>query len=203
MNAFSPENRGDRVAGICLIGAAAVTVFAMAHHPSSHHGAGGINAWVHGGMIVLLTAIFFGFSHFAVRRGLDRPLILSGLVAYAISAGAHIAAALINGFIAPAYAEVGESVHDILLLCWEANQALAALGVYATGTAFILWSVDFGWRPGKLNRIIGVVGVIVGVVPAVALLTGQFEMDVKTAFAVYTAHAVWIALVGVHLVRRI
>ncbi|HEV2816807.1 MAG TPA: hypothetical protein VGW40_06255 [Allosphingosinicella sp.] len=125
----------DRIAGGALIGAALSSVLAMAHHPTSAH-AGALGPIVHGTMIVLLAATAFGFAHFALRRGAGRPAILAGLVAYALSVVVTIGAATINGFIVTALAARGVTNHDLFLFAWEANQALARLGVYATAAAF-------------------------------------------------------------------
>lgn len=196
-----PAN-GDRVAGVCLCTAAALTVFTMAHHPSHSHGGSSLGAIVHGVMIALLTLILYGFLHFSLRRGLEKPLILMGLVVYSVSAIGHVFAATINGFIAPSLSAKESVGHDILILCWESNQAFARLGVFATGTAFVLWSIDFLWsRHGLMNRAIGVVGIASGLGPAWILLDGR-AMNVPTAFAIYATHAVWTVLIGVQLIRR-
>lgn len=194
----------DRIAGSCLGIAAAATVLAMAHHPTSPHGGDGGGDFVHGMMIVLLAAMAFGFYHFALRRGVSRPVILAGMVAYGLSVVANFGAATINGFVVPALAALGpEAVgHDTFLLAWFANQALARLAVYAIGAAYVLWSIDFLRRAGLANRAIGAVGVIAGAVPAALLLSGQAAMELRVAFPVYSAHAVWAILVAIQLVRR-
>jgi hypothetical protein len=193
----------DRIAGTCLGIAAAATVLAMAHHPTGPHGGDGGGDFVHGSMIALLAVMAFGFFHFALRRGFSRPVILAGAVAYGFSLVANFGAATINGFVVPALAARGpEAVgHDTLLLAWYANQALARLAVYATGAAYVLWSVDFLRRDGFANRAIGAAGVIAGAVPAALLLSGQAAMELRVAFPVYSAHAAWAILVAIQLVR--
>lgn len=198
-----PESRtADRIAGLSLIGAAALSVLTMAHHPSGAH-AGALAGLVHGAMIVLLAAMAFGFAHFAGRRGLGRPAVLAGLVVYGLSLLAHVGAATINGFVVPALALRGQGAvgHDIFLFAWQANQALARLGVVATGAAFLLWSLDFLRRPGGEARLIGFAGLVAGTVPAALLAAGAIRMDVAGAFLAYAVHAAWTVLVGVHLWR--
>jgi hypothetical protein len=191
----------DRFAGAAQIAAAAASVLAMAHHPSSAHG-GPLGGIVHGAMIVLLALQVYGFVHFARRRGLARPAILAGLVAYGISLFGHVAAATINGFVVPAIAARGSGAvsHDIFLFAWEANQAFAALGVYATGSAFILWSIDLLRRDAGWSRLIALAGIVAGVVPAALLASGAIRLNVGGAFIVYAIHAAWAALVGVMLI---
>ena len=190
----------DRTAGAAMVAAAVLVVLAMAHHPTSAH-AGAIGGMVHGTMIVLATGLAFGFAHFSIRRGLDRPAILAGLTAYGVSLFAHLGAATINGFAVPALAARPGIGHDLFQFAWELNQALAGLGVFATGAAFVLWSIDFLGRPGAEARTIGLTGLVAGLLPGALLAAGIIRMDVAGAMIVYAIHAAWAALVGVHLLR--
>lgn len=191
---------GQRIGGAALIAAAAGTVLAMAHHPTGLHG-GGLGQAVHGAMIVFLALAAFGFASFAAARGAARPAILAGVIAYALALFGHAGAATINGFVVPALAARGVVPHDLFLLAWEANQALAKLGVIATGTAHILWSLDFLTRRGSEAKAIGALGLIAGALPAALLLGGGIRMDVSGAFIAYALHAAWGLAVAVHLLR--
>ena len=199
---MSDHRIADRIAGATLMATAASSVFAMTHHPTGAH-SGSLGQIVHGAMIVLVTVTAFGFVHFAIRRGLGRPAVLAGLVAYGLCLFGHVGAATINGFVVPAVAARGHGAvgHDIFLFAWESNQALARLGVYANAAAFLLWSLDFLRRPGLEPRLIGLAGLAAGAVPAALLATGLIRMDVPGALTAYTAFAAWAALVGVHLLR--
>jgi hypothetical protein len=194
------QRNADRIAGGALIGAALLSVLAMAHHPSSAN-PGAIGPIVHGTMIVLLAITFYGFAHFGLRRGVGKPAILAGLVAYAINLFATIGAAAINGFVVTALATRGIANRDIFLLAWESNQALAGIGVFATGIAFGLWSVDFLRRAGLEAKAIGALGLLAGLAPAALLGIGAIRMDVAGAGLAYAAFAVWGAIVGQHLIR--
>ena len=191
-----------RIGGAALIAAGAGTVLAMAHHPVGAHGGGLLGPSVHAAMIVLLALTVFGFATFCALRGAARPLILAGLIAYALALFGHAGAATINGFVVPALA--GRDTvpgHDIFLLAWEANQALAKLGVIAASVAFLFWSTDFLRREGAKAKAIGALGLIAGLVPPVLLLGGFITMNVNGALIVYAIQAAWGALVGVHLFR--
>ena len=160
-------------------------------------------------MILVIAITAFGFAHFAVRRGLDRPAMLAGLVAYALALFGHVGAATINGFVVPAVAAHGHDAagsgvvgHDIFLFAWESNQALARLGVYANAAAFLLWSLDFLRRPGLEPRLIGLLGLAAGGVPAILLAAGLIRMDVPGALTAYTAFSAWAAIVGAAYVPR-
>jgi hypothetical protein len=186
---------GDRAAGIALIGAAAASMLAMAHHPTSLR-AGAMIAIVHGAMILFAGMMMFGFTHVARRRGLDRPAVLAGLVAYGIGIVATIGAATDNGFAAPALAAHGAS-HDAFDTLWFLNQALARLGVVATGAAYALWALDL-WRRWKA---VALLGLLAGGVPALLLLGGWIDMHLGWAMLVYPAQVSWAALIGWLLLR--
>jgi hypothetical protein len=142
-------------------------------------------------MILFLGMTAFGFAWFARRRGLDRPAVLAGLVAYAIAAGVTVGAAAINGFAAPALAADGAS-HDAIDILWFLNQALAALGVVATGLAYAFWSLDL-WRRWKL---VALLGLLTGGVPALLIMAGLIDMHLHWAMLVYAAQALWAGLIG-------
>ena len=188
---------GDRAAGIVLIAAAAASMIAMAHHPSSFH-AGAVIGIVHGVMILVVGTMLYGFSHFARRRGLARPAVLAGLVAYAIASAANVGAATINGFVAPALASDEPAMHhDLFAFAWAANQALAGLGVVAVGAAYALWSLDLL----RTNKLLAALGLLAGGVPAVLLIGGWIGMTLLAAVAVYAGQALWAALVGWLMLR--
>lgn len=195
---MAEAGKGDQVAGAALMIAAGAVVLAMTHHPTSGHSA--LNGPVHGAMIGLVGVMAYGFAQFARSRGLDRPAVLAGLVAYAIASVAHIVAASINGFVVPAMGHDGIG-HELAHFGWAMNQAFAYLGVVATGVAYLLWSSDFLRRPGLEARIIGVLGLAAGAVPVALLVVGALRMNVAGALIVYAADVGWAALVGWHLWR--
>ena len=188
---------GERVAGAVMIIASLGTVIAMAHHPAGMHG-GSLGGIVHGAMIVQLTLLAWGFLVFSAGLGASRPLILAALLTYAISLSAHVGAATINGFVVPALAnpDAPPVSHDLFRFAWHFNQALAKLGVYMTGAAYLLWSMALLREPGRKARVTAVAGLIAGLVPAVLLASGFLRMDVKGAFIIYALHVAWSALVG-------
>jgi drug/metabolite transporter (DMT)-like permease len=194
------EGQFDRTAGGALIVAGVGVAMMMAHHPVAVHDAGerARNAFVHGALIALLGMASWGFAHMAVRRGLDRPAPLAGLIAWSIALFANIGAATINGFATPAIAARGNIGPDVFAFAWELNQALARLAVVATGLAYLLWAHGWMLRPSWWPRLVGVHGVIFGLVPIILLATGM-SMNVAGATTIYSMHALWMALAGLYL----
>lgn len=192
--------RNDRIVGAVLVVAAAGSVLAMGHHPSGAH-SGALGPIVHAVMIVLISGMAFGFTHFSLRSGLDRPLVLAGLVAFGVAMVGHVGAATINGFAVPALAARGHGAvsHGIFLFAWEMNQALAKLGVFAESAAILLWSLHLLGRPGGWPRIVGLAGLAAALVPAALLAGGLIRMNVAGAFVTYGVQAAWVALVGLYV----
>jgi hypothetical protein len=129
----------------------------------------------------------------------DRVAAVAGLVAYGIAMFGHIGAATINGFVVTGLIEHGVANRDLFLLVWEANQALARLGVIASGAAFLIWSIDFVRRPGWASRGLGAIGIIGGGAPMALLWSGMLSMNLAGAILIYGIQAVWIALAGLYL----
>ena len=192
---MTETERGDQAAGIALLGAVGLAMLAMSHHPTSFR-AGAMIQVVHGAMILFAGMMVYGFTHFARVRGLGRPAVLAGLVAYAIGAFASLGAATINGFAAPALVAHG-AAHEAIDLLWAVNQALAKLGVIAIVAAYALWALDL-WRQSKA---VALLGLLAGVVPAVLLLGGWVGMHVYAAILVYGAQLLWAGLIGWLLLR--
>lgn len=187
---------------VLMFAASGSVVFFMAHHPTGHSAAG-IAGMVHGAMLVTLMMLAIGFCHYALVRGLHRLPVLAGLASFVAGAGCNIGAATLNGFIAPTLAaRESPPGQEIFLLIWESNQALATLGVVATGIAYVGWSIDLLRDKGTFDRVLAVSGLIAGLIPVVALASGKFGMDVTTAFVIYSAHAAWALAIAVLIWRR-
>ena len=196
------EGSGDRAAGIALIAAAVGIVFGMAHHPTRLADAQAAVV-VHAFMIAMIWAMLFGFTHFARVRGLERPAVLAGLVAYGIAALANIGAATVNGLVTPALVENGVRTAgpDVFAFAWALNQALDGVGVFATGAAYLLWSFDLLWDRTAFARAAAALGALAGAATMLMLATGAIRMNVTGAFLVYAAQVGWAALIGFYMLR--
>ena len=187
----------QRDGGMALMAGAVASIILMMNHPSGAHG-GPLGGIVHGGMMLALSAIMFGFVAFALGRGARTPLII-GLIAAAVSLAAHIAAATINGFTVPVMAgwHGGTPGHDVFLLAWLLNQALAQIGVFATGIAYLCWAIDLR----RDQPILAAAAAVAGVVPAALLATGVIKLDVHGALLAYGLHGLWALALGVKMFR--
>jgi hypothetical protein len=206
-------------AGILLVVATLLEIAAMAHHPSVHTQdiaqaieailrLASLSAWVHGVLIALMLGIFYVLAEFSRRRGIERPWVRAGLIAYAIGVLSMIGAASMSGFVIGHVAAAAPHVADadlrttaqLLNFCSVLNQTFANLGAILMSLGIVFWSVDL-LRTRPLPRLLGLFGLLVGIVPAVALIFGGLHLNVIGMTQVVVLQALWNVGIGVLLVR--
>jgi hypothetical protein len=207
------------VAGAVLATATVLEILAMAHHPSVHtpdvaqavHAISQLaplGAWVHGVLQALLLIAAYGVSEFVLRRGLRRPLIRAGAIAYAVGVIAMLGAAMVSGFViadlmrfTPHTTATDLQINaQLLVLCRVLNQSCANFGAVAMSAGIALWSTDL-LRDTGAPRMIGFLGLAVSVAPAFALMFGLMHLDVPGMTAVIVLQAVWNVAVGIAMMR--
>ena len=193
----------------------------MLHHPAVHTSDisqaveqiarfSTLSAIVHGVLITLMLLIVYAFVDFALRRGLFRPLIRAGGIAYGCGVLVMVGAALVSGFIStgvsallPHATAVDLQINlQILLLCRVLNQSCANFAVVAMSAGIVCWSLDLCRNSGSL-RAVGVFGCLVGLVPALALLFGELRLDVHGMTEVVVAQSAWNIAVALLMIYRV
>jgi hypothetical protein len=160
---------------------------------------------VHGGLIVLMLGFCFGFVGVATALGLRRPPVLIGLIAYAIGILATIGAAMIDGFVAPAFAarvpadQAGVAV-DILIFAGAAIQYLTKLGFVGMSLGMLGCSLPLLRRPG-LARVTGLMGLVSGGLPAVLILAMDPSLNPHLLILILLMQAGWNFTAAALLVR--
>jgi hypothetical protein len=219
LRAAPASRRQAAIAGAILGIATLLEIAAMARHPSVHssnaadavHQIGELSAlsgWVHGALLALMLIVAYGLSEFALRRGLRRPLIRAGAIAYAAGVLVMLGAAMVSGFIISdlvAYTPHATTTDlqinaQLLTLCRILNQTWAKFGAVAMSAGIGLWSVDL-LREAGVARALGVLGLLASAVPAVAIVFGWMHLDVHGMTAVVLMQAVWCIAVGVAMIR--
>lgn len=149
-----PSPLARRLVGGTLMGASALSLLAMSHHPSAHGMTkelwvadlvriGALSRPVHAGMIVCVIAIWLALSEYSAWRGNALARIAEKL--YGLGVAAMIGAALINGFVIDhlannALQDGGEGLRDtarVMPLAWSLNQTLAGFGVFALSAGIV------------------------------------------------------------------
>lgn len=206
--------------GFILLVASILEVLGMAHHPSlqatdvsqaveqiARYST--LSAVIHGVLITLMLLITYGFVEFAVRRGLNRPLIRAGAIGYGCGVAAMIGAALVSGFIITGLTSLMSHAtvvdlqinQQLLLLCRVLNQTCANFAVVAMSAGIVCWSLDLCRESGWPNAV-GVFGCLVGLVPALALIFRQIHLDVRAMTEVVAIQATWNVAIALLMVRR-
>jgi hypothetical protein len=207
-------------AGILICVGAALTVFAVAHHPTvaGRPPAEAIveivrlaqmDRLVHGSLIVILGGLLYGFTVFSLRRGLHRETVVAALIAYAVGILSSIGAAVIDGFITPDVAAhyAGASQENIFvaarLLSYGglAIQELTKLGMSAMSLAMLLWSASLMRTPGAL-RYTGILGSLAALIPIGVLIT-QSHITPSSLGIIVLAQGIWYVAIAALLIRKL
>ncbi|HEY5546960.1 MAG TPA: hypothetical protein VIK50_12985 [Gemmatimonadaceae bacterium] len=219
MNAL--QDRIDtRIPGIALVASAILAVAAMAHHPTGSGGGdfatfarnidrgAAVNQTVHGTMIVLVAVLTWTLLAFAARRGLHRPLVMAGLVAWAIGAVVMIIPPAFNGFViveiarrALASPETADTLRVTLQTLSSGVGVIVMIGAIGMSVAVFLWSADLARDTGPA-RWTGVLGLVAGAGLVIALPTGIGRLDLTGMTLVLGVWAVWFLAVGTLMILR-
>ncbi len=213
-----PSHESHQLAAGLLIGAAALALLAMAHHPTAHGASTAetmavmariapLNSFIHGVLIVLTLLILALLEQFATHRVRRPGLARAGRTLYLLDSMGMVLAALINGFAVPALAISNAPVPGsndwgpVLQFAWQLNQAAAGFGTIAYAVAIGLWSADLAAARG-FARIVGAYGLLLAVVVAVAVGSGKLSLDVSGFGMALAAFSLWQIGAGAVLWRR-
>jgi hypothetical protein len=204
----------DRSSGVAIGVGWIAMVACMATHPTatSHEFIAEVQREalatriVHGAAIASLWLAGLGLLRLAERLGTRSIRVRGAIVAYAVGAVFLSAAATVNGFVVPGLAlsfdeAQIETFRPLLQLCREANRACDYAGIVALCASLALWSLALVGRPGAASRTLGVLGLVLGVLPLVALAAGHLPMTVHGMGAFVLGQAVWYVVIAVRMVR--
>ena len=185
-------------AGWVLVACAVLATVLMGHHPIGS-GQGIMTPLVHGGLQAILLVELAALV--VVASWLGGLLAITGATFLWGGVMAGVLAATINGFVVPALGGYGEGEigRDIAALAWETNQALARMGVIATGIGHGLWSFRL-WQRGA--KVIAGLGLLTGLVPALLLIGGHINMAYHGALFAYVGQSLWLVVLGAYLIRH-
>ena len=205
----------DLTNGILLIAGALAGILALANHPTGGDlihardpsGQMLLNVVVHSVAIGGVALLFMGLLGLT-RQLMPSDLATAAMVAYGLGAVAVISAAVVSGFVSPGVIELyraadgtSREMYGVLLgYSGHVNQGFAKVYVVASSAAMILWSVAI-IRTGRLARSVGIAGVALGTVAALALLSGHLHLDVHGFGLLTFAQSGWMIWLGVLLMR--
>lgn len=207
-------HQNERFGALILIAAPLLAMVFMAMHPSvqAHSTAeafaemareAAVNRIVHSILIALLALHVVGFWVLLDRLGRERLVTMAGFMAYALGFAAQTGAAIVNGLTVTSYQlrfanaplEQMDLARNVLTFAWSLNQACAQVGVVATSVAILCWSTVMMRKTGAW-RVLGGLGVLVGLAPALGVMAGVWTLNVAGFGAIIVAQSVWTIGVG-------
>ena len=171
-----------------------------------------ILAWhkeVHVIAMACICALIYGGVVLSRRLGLQRGPVLFGLITYVLGSTLMFIGTIIDGFVSTgiAAAFVNGSPEAVKAGYWMIQ---AAENVVLTDMAQVAWvlqsvaAVSWGvalLRDRGIRRNIGVVGLVAGALPGIAVIAAGSNMDLTVVIATLLLQAVWNIAVGILLLR--
>ena len=198
--------------GVALVAGTVAQVVTMVVHPTSVAAitsdtlAHEMQVLVATHVLALLSVpvVVFGLAGVTRRLGWDRPAALFAFIVYAFAAVAIMLAAitdgLVNAELIPRTFGAPEAslplLKSVLGYNFQLNQACAKVYVAGSSLAIICWSAAL-FRLGGFERIVAVVGTVVGVVALAGMLSGQVPMSAHGFGLIVFLQAVWMVALGI------
>ena len=163
---------------------------------------------VHAVEMACLFGLAFGMASLAARLGAQRPVVRAGAMAYLAGSLAMLGAAVVDGFVtvdaASYFLRDGHSVEtgrEVVHMCYAVIQDLAmvswflqSIGVLALASALV--------RERGARRVGGVVGLVTGALPPIAILASYPRMDTAVVVGILLVQLAWNLVVAGLLLRR-
>jgi hypothetical protein len=132
-----------------------------------------IDGWVHGGAILVLSALIVCFVLLSRVLGPARVSVTAGLISFCIGCGAMMASLLLDGLAVPAIAtrfikadaEGLRQAETLIIFCGILIRYLMPLALFFQAVAMLCWSAAILAR----RRAVGAVGVAAAIVLIAAL----------------------------------
>ncbi|HEY5712852.1 MAG TPA: hypothetical protein VIT38_13240 [Allosphingosinicella sp.] len=220
MEATSDEIRNAKAFGwMLVVGAVLSTGFAMVHpHVSSHEldsvlaemvAGATFNGFVHGSLLALMIVLVAGFLGLSMRLGIGWPTVTLAMASYLLGALAMAGAAVINGFALGIFAgrydgavrpDQVAAVSASFNMAGSIAATWAGIGAVGMSAAIALWSVRLV-ALGGAQRILGALGLVIGIAAAGMLISGTLVLNVHGFLLLVMAQSLWTVAVGVQMAR--
>ncbi|HEU4372222.1 MAG TPA: hypothetical protein VFS02_01960, partial [Telluria sp.] len=164
---------------------------------------------VHIVAMACIGGLMFGFTVLAQRLGLRRAPVLAGLIAYSAGSMLMLVATTIDGFIStdtaalfatksPEAARVGYWM--IQTMAGVALTDIARVAWVCQSVAAVAWAYAL-LREGGLARMLGMVGLVSGALPAAAVIGVGQNMTAPVVVGILLVQAVWNLTAAAYLLR--
>jgi hypothetical protein len=165
--------------------------------------------YVHIVAMACIGGLMFGFTVLSQRLGLRRAPVLAGLIAYAAGSMLMLVATTIDGFISTDTAALfATKTPEAVRVGYWMIQTMA--GVALTDIARVAWICQsvaaVAWaysllREGGTARMLGMIGMVSGALPAIAVIAAGQEMTETVVVGILLVQAVWNLTAATYLLR--
>jgi hypothetical protein len=208
-----------RAVGAVLIGCALASLALLANHPGgqAHDFAGvlkeevanqAVDAFVHGGFIVVVSIQFVCFVVLGARMGLARTAVIAALVFTAIGYAAMSASMIADGLLTPAiaakYAGVPASIDfakSLFVLVGSCIRFLMPMALFFQAAGIAGWGAALVGSRG-FARSAGVLGIVIGGAIIAALAATYSTLNPFVLMGGLVAEGVWSIAAGLLLMRK-
>jgi hypothetical protein len=160
---------------------------------------------VHGTLIAVVSLLAYGYTAFALRLGVQRGLVISGLLSYLLACISLVGAMLLDGFITPDIAarfiasppEQIQMAASLLAFCSICIQVLTKFGFTLISVAFIAWTaaqVRSGDHNNKRNMGVLIAALIAAVVPTLVVIVMGTRLAPHSLLVIFAGQAIWNAM---------
>jgi len=208
----------DRISGIAIIVGSLMAILTMALHPVGGDlqrdidyltRAAPVAFWVHVLALVAIAVQAFGFVGFFRSLGPDLAFARAGLISLIIAwiavFGAAVAGGILSTGIVELYPQLDASEQTAMHVLWNyngmVNQTLGRIWVVGTCLGVLPWSALM-WPHSIPWKIASVLGLAVGGIGLLSIVTGQLRLNVAGASLFVAGFSLWAVLVGGLLCRR-
>lgn len=164
---------------------------------------------VHVVAMACIGGLMFGFTVLAQRLGLRRAPVLAGLIAYSAGSMLMLVATTIDGFISTDTAALfATKTPEAVRVGYWMIQTMA--GVALTDIARVAWICQsvaaVAWayallREGGLARMLGMIGIVSGALPAIAVAAAGQQMTATVVVGILLVQAIWNLTAATYLMR--
>jgi len=204
------DRRIRRFAAGSIGGGALLALLMVLHHPtldrSSIHDAAqtadaiarlaSVDRLVHGLLMLLYGLQMVGFFYLAQRLRFDRPIVVTGFVAFAAGMFLTLIPATLDGFVTadlPALCRTACAGTDLpgIAVISIAIQDFTRIGLVAFAISSLSWGVALISASGWLPRLVGAIGVAAGAISIGLIVIAGIVLTPATLALIVLSQLVW------------
>ena len=207
--------RQEKTYGLALIASSLVLLVMGLTHPGrlpatreALEHVGLISAFAHSLAIIGVWLALWGLAGLSRYLGLERPMVIGALAAFAIPAAAVTVAATLDGFVIPQLAlqaldaddSTRDAMHTLIGFCVLVASSLTRIYMLLGAVAIAMWS----WviREQRWSGGLPVLGAAVALAAIGTAFGGPAYISVHTVLLLALVQSGWMVWAGVLMIRQ-